>query len=235
MNHCWILHATMVLIICSKITQRGRALRIRWLLALLFLGALGVGGFTTGSLVAGKVGSETKTINKEDPTGVMKRSWPNTKWWFWTPGDTVDDSWPVPYQPKQPIAFSHKLHAGKMKMDCQYCHASARKSKSAGIPATESVCMGCHKVAATDREPIKWLANEVKEGRAIEWIKVHDLPDFVRFHHKPHVQAGVTCQECHGQVEEMEEVYQHAPLQMGWCLRCHQDRGAPQKCYTCHY
>lgn len=164
----------------------------------------------------------------------IERNWPNTNWWFWSPGDTVDQTWLVPYQPKQPIPFSHELHAGKMKMPCEYCHASARHGPSAGIPPMNT-CMGCHKVAATDKEPIKYLTEKFNKKEPIEWIKVHDLPDFARFSHKPHVRAGVTCQECHGPVEKMEEVYQHAPLQMGWCLRCHTAKDAPKKCFTCHY
>lgn len=164
----------------------------------------------------------------------QERKWPNTKWYFYTPGDTVDNSWPVAYQPKQPIPFSHKKHAGDMKMPCEYCHTGARHGASAGIPPLNT-CMGCHKVAAVDKEPIKYITEKYNKKEPMDWVKVHDSPDFVRFTHKPHITAGVSCQECHGPVQEMEEVYQHAPLQMGWCLRCHQEKNAPQKCFTCHY
>ncbi len=152
-------------------------------------------------------------------------------WWFWTPGDTVDN---VGYHPEQPIPFSHKNHAGDRKIPCEYCHSSARRSASAGIPSSNT-CMGCHKFAATDQEPIKFLTQKFKNNEPIEWTKVHDLPDFVRFTHASHVQSGVTCQECHGKVEEMGTVSQGAPLQMGWCVSCHQERGANLQCEACHY
>ncbi|MDA9951068.1 cytochrome c family protein [Oligoflexaceae bacterium] len=152
-------------------------------------------------------------------------------WHFWTPGDTVDN---VGYKPKQPIPYSHKLHAGQMEIPCEYCHSSARRSFSAGIPSTNT-CMGCHKYAATDKEAIKFITEKYKKNEPIEWVKVHDLPDFVRFPHKRHVKANVPCQECHGDVENMEVVEQVAPLQMGWCVGCHKERKAPLQCYTCHY
>ena len=152
-------------------------------------------------------------------------------WHFWTPGDTVDN---VGYRPKQPIPYSHKLHAGQLEIPCEFCHSSARRSFSAGIPSTNT-CMGCHKYAATDKESIKFLTEKYKKNEPIEWVKVHDIPDFVRFPHKRHVQGGITCQECHGAVENMEIVEQVAPLQMGWCIGCHKERKAPLQCYTCHY
>ena len=156
---------------------------------------------------------------------------PAEAWWFWTPGDTVDD---VGYRPTQPIPFSHKLHAGDMQINCNYCHSSARRSEVSGIPPLNT-CMGCHKVVRTDREPIKKITEAFNSGHAIEWIKVHDLPDFVRFTHKRHIASGLTCQECHGPVETMEVVEQVAPLQMGWCIGCHTQKNAPITCNTCHF
>lgn len=153
-------------------------------------------------------------------------------WWMWTPGDTVDD---VGYKPTQPIPFSHKLHAGDRKIPCEYCHSAARKSQVAGIPASNT-CMGCHKIVHTDKEPIKYLTEKYNKNEPIEWIKVHDLPDFVRFTHKVHVtSAKLACQDCHGAVETMDVVEQVAPLQMGWCLSCHKEKGASTDCLTCHY
>ncbi len=163
-------------------------------------------------------------------------------WWFWTPGDTVDN---VGYKPEQPIPFSHKLHAGTKanggrEIPCQYCHSSARRSFSSGIPSGNT-CMGCHKIVRTDKPAIKKITEAYNNNQPIEWVKVHDLPDFVRFPHKRHVQtkdqggAGLACQECHGKVEEMEVVEQGAPLQMGWCIGCHKERNAPLDCFTCHY
>jgi hypothetical protein len=161
-------------------------------------------------------------------------------WWTWTPGDTVDngriDALGLKgYSPVQPIPFSHKLHAGDRQIPCQYCHSSARRSITSGIPPVNN-CMGCHKMVRTDRDPIKWLTEKYKKNEPIEWVKVHDLPDFVRFSHKIHVTgAKMECQECHGQVQEMDVVEQIASLQMGWCVGCHKAKGASLDCITCHY
>ena len=155
-------------------------------------------------------------------------------WWFWTPGDTVDN---VGYKPEQPIPFSHKLHAGERKIPCQYCHSSARRSISSGIPPLNT-CMGCHKNIAIDKPHIEKITEHYKNNDPIRWVKVHDLPDFVRFSHKVHVTkkgANLECQECHGKVEGMEVLEQGAPLQMGWCIGCHKERDAPINCFACHY
>ncbi len=152
-------------------------------------------------------------------------------WWFYTPGDTVDD---VGYAPTQPIPFSHKLHAGDKQIPCQYCHSSARRSSSAGIPSTNT-CMGCHRNVVSDRPNIQKITEAYMKNEPIEWVKVHDLPDYVRFPHKRHVAAGLACQDCHGKVESMDVVEQVAPLQMGWCISCHTEKNAPKTCFTCHY
>lgn len=152
-------------------------------------------------------------------------------WWMWTPGDTVDD---VGYKPTQPIPFSHKVHAGDRKIPCQYCHAAARRSNSGGIPPLNT-CMGCHKVVRTDRPNIQKITEFYKKDTPVEWVKVHDLPQFSHFSHRIHVNSGLACQECHGPVETMDVVEQVAPLQMGWCVGCHKAKGATQDCVTCHY
>ena len=151
------------------------------------------------------------------------------------------------YQPVQPIHFSHKIHAGDNKIDCKFCHSSARVSKTSGIPSL-NVCMNCHKSiyeynGETTAEYTKeFYDNEIKklyaavgwddaeqeytgETQPVKWIRVHNLPDFVYYNHSQHVTvAGIECQTCHGPVEEMEEVYQYAPLTMNWCLDCHRTR-----------
>ena len=153
-------------------------------------------------------------------------------WWLWTPGDTVDN---VGYKPDQPIPFSHQTHSGdEHKIPCEYCHSSARRSIVAGIPSLNT-CMGCHRFVATDKDPIKFLAKRFKENKPIKWTKVHDLPDYVRFSHKMHVLANISCQDCHGQVEKMDVAMQVAPLQMGWCIDCHREKKAKIACMTCHY
>ncbi|HOA75127.1 MAG TPA: cytochrome c3 family protein [Phycisphaerae bacterium] len=182
------------------------------------------------------------------------------------------------YEPAQPIAFSHQLHAGELQIDCLYCHSGADKSRHAGIPAA-GTCMNCHKsVRATfgairaedemaqqeNRAPRRIVSPEIaklytalgldpetfesdpaQKPTPIEWIQIHKLPDFVYFNHAAHVNAGVTCQECHGPVETMERVRQVADLSMGWCVNCHRDtakygvNGKPvassTDCAVCHY
>ncbi|MFL6233174.1 MAG: respiratory nitrate reductase subunit gamma [Thermoanaerobaculia bacterium] len=129
------------------------------------------------------------------------------------------------YEPAQPIAFSHRIHAGDYHIACQYCHFAAEKSRHAGIPP-ESVCMNCHgklKVTSAEMEKLK---EAVSQRRAIRWARIHQLPDFVFFSHSQHVRGGrVACQRCHGPVETMERVRQEEPLVMGWCLDCHRREG----------
>jgi hypothetical protein len=124
------------------------------------------------------------------------------------------------YSPVQPIAFSHKVHAGENRIPCLYCHFGARKGRHAGIPP-DSVCMNCHSIVTTQTSEIEKLKEAVLQHRPIVWVKVHNLPDFVYFNHSQHVLSGVTCQSCHGPIESMERVTQALPLTMGWCLECH--------------
>ena len=107
--------------------------------------------------------------------------------------------------PEQPIAFSHKIHAGDNDIPCQYCHTEARRSPSAGVPSVNK-CMGCHNEVATESPLIRQVAEYWENKEPIPWIRVHDLPDFVHFTHKRHVQAGVACQTCHGPVETMDKI-----------------------------
>ena len=152
------------------------------------------------------------------------------------------------YAPVQPIHYSHKIHAGANEIDCNYCHSSARKSKHSGIPSL-NVCMNCHKHISEyngeedlangytkdfyDKEIAKlydavgWDDAEQRytgEEKPVKWVRIHNLPDFVYFNHSQHVKvAGVECQTCHGPVEEMEIMYQHSSLTMGWCIDCHRE------------
>jgi hypothetical protein len=136
--------------------------------------------------------------------------------------------------PRQPIAFPHTVHAGIYGIPCQYCHSGVSRSAFAGIPAVET-CMGCHRITGRDLPGVKQLTRYAEEKRAIPWVRVHDLPDFVHYTHEPHIRNGVPCARCHGQVEAMQEVRQVAPLTMGWCLDCHVERKAPTDCLTCHF
>lgn len=127
------------------------------------------------------------------------------------------------YAPKQPIPFSHKIHAGKYKIDCNYCHTGVNKSKSANIPSA-NICMNCHNQIKTDSPKLKGLFEAVKNNKPIEWVRVHNLPDLAYFNHSQHVKVGgLECKTCHGPIEEMEVVQQYSPLTMGWCINCHRE------------
>lgn len=185
------------------------------------------------------------------------------------------------YEPVQPIAFSHRLHAGELNMACLSCHGAAEESRHAGIPAA-STCMNCHRlvtapmvsVLAEDklaqeekRKPRRIVSPELQklydqleltlsqkqelvpipkqQPRAVPWVKVYSLPDFVYFDHRAHVRVGVTCQKCHGAVETMERLRQVGDLSMGWCVNCHRTSTqegvngarvyASTDCATCHH
>jgi mono/diheme cytochrome c family protein len=150
------------------------------------------------------------------------------------------------YEPVQPIHYSHRIHAGDNGIDCKYCHSSARVSKTSGIPSL-NVCMNCHKsisevapetLAEGTEYGVDYNAEIQKlyeavgwdgtgytgDSKPVKWIRIHNLPDFAYFNHSQHVVVGgIECQTCHGPVEEMEIMYQHAPLTMGWCINCHRE------------
>ena len=127
------------------------------------------------------------------------------------------------YQPTQPIAFSHKIHAGQYEIDCNYCHTGVNISKSANIPSV-NICMNCHNAINTDKPEIQKILTAYEESRPIEWVRVHNLPDLAYFNHKQHVAVGgLDCATCHGPIEEMDVVYQYSELTMGWCINCHRE------------
>lgn len=138
--------------------------------------------------------------------------------WYWG----SDKFWRVGYQPVQPIAFSHKLHAGDLGVDCRYCHSTVERSAFAAVPATQ-VCMNCHRAVKTDSPLLPLLRARALDDQPIPWVRVHDLPDYAYFDHGAHLSAGVGCSSCHGRVDQMERVTQVAPLTMGWCVDCHRD------------
>lgn len=135
--------------------------------------------------------------------------------------------------PDQPIAFPHTIHVAKLGMACDFCHEYVERSRHAGVPAV-SKCMACHEAIATEKREIKKLTRYYEEKEPIEWNRVHSLPDHVYFSHKRHVRAGVACVMCHGNVGAMKKVRRVSSLDMGWCVSCHRDRGAPLDCATCH-
>jgi hypothetical protein len=127
------------------------------------------------------------------------------------------------YQPAQPVAFSHELHAGAHQIACSYCHTGVERGKSATIPSV-NICMNCHNQIKKDAPEIKKIHAAWEQNRPIEWIRIHNLPDFAYFNHYQHYKiAGIECQTCHGPIEKMPEVYQHSQLTMGWCINCHRE------------
>src|SRR5688572_1387324 len=162
--------------------------------------------------------------------------------------------------PRQPIYFSHVIHAASFKIDCQYCHADARRSEYAGLPSVDR-CMGCHKIiGAEDNPEIRKIHEYASRREPIPWVRVFKIPEFTYFPHKPHVGAGVACQSCHGPVERMPVVGAETgprlandllhvaglrpgppPLSMGWCIDCHREQNAtrgtraPLDCIACHH
>ncbi len=152
----------------------------------------------------------------------------------------------VGYSPDQPIPFSHKIHAGELKINCQYCHVGVERSQHATVPDT-ATCIKCHEYVASDSKDIQYLRQSYKQGVPIRWLKVHDLPDHVRFTHKPHIAKGFECATCHGEVETMDKVKLNPDFNMGWCVNCHRDFTEQKEkpgnnrtvqiteCGTCHY
>ena len=128
----------------------------------------------------------------------------------------------VGYSPEQPVPYSHKLHAGSMGLDCTYCHYTVTKAGFAAVPTTET-CMNCHAKVKEKSEKLTPVRESYKTGNPVEWIQIHHLPDYVYFNHRAHVTAGVSCVVCHGRIDQMVEVRQVQPLNMGWCLECHRN------------
>ena len=153
--------------------------------------------------------------------GFMIKTW-------WNAGNNVG------YAPMQPIPFSHKRHAGDNKIPCLYCHPNADNSNHATIPPM-NVCMNCHSVVKTDSPHIQKLTELYKSGKSFEWVRVHDLPDFVYFSHERHVKKGLDCAKCHGDVATMDTIRQVETLNMGFCINCHRENKGSQDCYACHH
>lgn len=125
------------------------------------------------------------------------------------------------YAPTQPIAFSHKLHAGEMEIDCAYCHTGVYKGKQAGIPSS-NICMNCHNEIKRESPEIQKIYTAALNDQPVEWVRVHNLPDHAYFNHAQHTNvAGLDCENCHGEIKKMEVVQQRHTLTMGWCIDCH--------------
>jgi hypothetical protein len=128
----------------------------------------------------------------------------------------------IGYQPEQPVPYSHALHVGELGLDCRYCHNTVEESPHAAVPPA-ATCMNCHKGIRADSKALLPIRESFSQNVAVEWTRVHDLPDYVYFNHSAHVTRGVGCESCHGRIDQMKEVWQTKPLTMEWCLDCHRD------------
>lgn len=138
-------------------------------------------------------------------------------WYYFSPWYTD-----VGYRPVQPVPFSHKLHNDDLGIDCRYCHNMVEVSPHANVPATQT-CMNCHKLIKPDSEKLAKIRESWETQTPMQWIRIHELPDYVYFDHSVHLRAGVGCAGCHGNINQLEVVKQNKPLSMSWCLDCHRN------------
>jgi hypothetical protein len=154
-------------------------------------------------------------------------------WYYFSPKNLQ-----MGYAPEQPVHYSHRLHAGELGMDCRYCHANVEQSAEAMVPPTQT-CMGCHSVVRGESAALAPIRESWETGEAMEWVRVHQLPDHTYFNHSTHlygalareengkeVRVAVGCESCHGRVDQMEVVTVAEPIAMQWCLECHRDPGS---------
>jgi hypothetical protein len=158
---------------------------------------------------------------------IMARVWLLAAGTAWIAGAQEDAA------PVQPIPFSHKVHAGALKLQCKMCHPNPDPGETMTI-AKPATCMQCHSAIKTDSPAIQKLAQADKDGRAIPWVRVYGIPGFVFFSHRTHLEKQNTCQECHGQVAERDRLYREGDLSMGGCQECHQKKKASLDCSYCH-
>ncbi len=138
-------------------------------------------------------------------------------WYYFTPKYTR-----VGYQPVQPVPFPHNVHTDQLGMDCRYCHSFVEVAAHSNIPTTQ-VCMNCHSQVQKDNPKLEPIRDSWATGKPMEWVQIHKTADYVYFNHSAHVNRGVSCVECHGQVNQMETVYHAKPHSMKWCLECHRE------------
>lgn len=135
--------------------------------------------------------------------------------------------------PEQPLPFSHKTHAGTMKLQCKMCHTNPDPGETEGIPPA-ATCMQCHSAIKTESPAIQKLAAYARNNRPIPWVRVYEIPDYVNFSHRTHVKAGNTCEDCHGKVVESDQISRETNVSMGGCLACHKAKNASTDCTFCH-
>lgn len=138
-------------------------------------------------------------------------------WYYFTPKYTR-----VGYQPVQPVPFSHAVHVDQIGVDCRYCHNAVEKSWYSNIPSA-TTCMNCHNQVLPNDPRLALVRESASTGKPIPWVQIHKVPDYVYFNHSVHVNRGISCVECHGQINKMDEVYHAKPLSMAFCLECHRN------------
>jgi hypothetical protein len=135
---------------------------------------------------------------------------------------------------KQPIPFSHRVHAGKKEIGCLMCHSHAFDHAVAGIPPVQT-CVLCHMRIIIHYPPIEQVRRHFKQDEPIKWVRVSDLPQLVHFNHSVHLAAGFGCGHCHGDVKQMDRIVLYKQFKMGFCIQCHREHDATHDCFACHY
>jgi hypothetical protein len=138
-------------------------------------------------------------------------------WYYFTPKYSR-----VGYQPVQPVHFQHDIHAGQLGIDCRYCHSYVEVSGHSNVPNTQT-CMNCHRNVQANNPKLQPVRDSWTTGQPLQWVKIHNVPDYAYFNHSAHVNRGVSCVSCHGKVNEMDVVYQAKSQSMAWCLNCHRN------------
>jgi hypothetical protein len=141
--------------------------------------------------------------------------------------------YPTGLGPRQPIPFSHRVHVHTKQLSCFMCHTGARRSMRAGIPPLET-CMLCHSRLIRTHPYIRELREHFAQNKPVVWERVNWLPEFVYFNHSVHIQRGIDCSKCHGNVFLMDRVVKARKFEMGFCIGCHRENHATHDCFTCH-
>lgn len=135
--------------------------------------------------------------------------------------------------PRQPIEFNHRLHAGTLKMQCKMCHPNADPGEMMGMPEV-ATCMQCHSNIAPKNAAMQKLRAFAKQNRDVDWVRLYQIPSYVSFSHRAHLQAGTSCQTCHGEVAERAALFKEKDISMGACMDCHRAKQASIDCSYCH-
>ena len=138
-----------------------------------------------------------------------------------------------PPAPQQPVPFSHKQHAGTLKLQCKMCHPNPNPGETMTI-AGVSTCMQCHTTVRADSPAIQKLAGYAKQDRAVPWARVYQIPSYVSYSHRAHLESGNTCGDCHGKVAERDQLFKEGNISMGGCMQCHQAKKVSIDCSYCH-